>query len=38
MPAFDHCHEQVVRALQKDGWQVADAPFRIISSTPCGIH
>lgn len=22
MPAFDQCHEQVVRALQKEGWNV----------------
>jgi hypothetical protein len=22
MPAYDQCHHQVVRALQKDGWQI----------------
>ena len=29
MPALDQCHEQVVRALQKDGWQVNDTPLRL---------
>lgn len=27
MPAIDQCHEQIVHALQKDGWQVRDAPY-----------
>jgi hypothetical protein len=22
MPSYDQCHEQVMRALQKDGWQI----------------
>jgi len=30
MPAFDQCHDQVVRALQKDGWRIEDQPFRLI--------
>ena len=29
MPRLDDCHEQVVRALQKDGWVVRDKPLRI---------
>jgi len=29
MPAFDQCHEQVVHALQKDGWRVADQQVRL---------
>ncbi len=29
MPAFDTCHEQVVRALQKEGWRVDDRPPRL---------
>jgi hypothetical protein len=29
MPAFDQCHEQVVRALQNEGWQVIKAPLRV---------
>lgn len=29
MPAFDTCHPQVVRALQKDGWQVRDKQRKI---------
>lgn len=32
MPALDQCHDQVIRAFQKDGWQVERAPFRV--STP----
>ncbi len=32
MPAFDACHEQVVRALQKAGWRLEGAPARV--STP----
>lgn len=24
MPSFDQCHEQVMRALQKDGWRITD--------------
>jgi XisH protein len=27
MPMLDQCHEQVVRALQKDGWTVRPTPF-----------
>jgi hypothetical protein len=26
MPALDSCHFQIVRALQKEGWQVAPRP------------
>ena len=29
MPRLDDCHPQVVRALEKDGWIVADAPERL---------
>lgn len=24
MPSFDRCHEQVMRALQKDGWRITE--------------
>jgi hypothetical protein len=27
MPALDQCHEQVVRALEKEGWDVHERPF-----------
>ncbi len=27
MPAVDQCHEQVKRALQKDGWHITADPF-----------
>jgi len=30
MPALDHCHEQVVRALTKAGWKIQSDPFRIL--------
>jgi len=29
MSAFDQCHEQVVRALEKAGWEVVQSPFRL---------
>ena len=29
MPAFDQCHEQVVRALQKEGWRVTGQQIRL---------
>lgn len=29
MPALDKCHEQVVRAFQKDGWWVVKSPLMI---------
>jgi hypothetical protein len=29
MPAFDQCHEQVVHALEKEGCQIADEPYRL---------
>jgi XisH protein len=29
MPKLDQCHEQVVRALQKDGWAVDNKPFKL---------
>lgn len=29
MPALDHCHEQVLRALQNDGWRIEYTPVRI---------
>lgn len=29
MPAFDQCHEQVVRALQKEGWRVTGEQIRL---------
>lgn len=28
MPRLDHCHAQVVHALEKDGWQITAAPRR----------
>jgi hypothetical protein len=30
MPAFDHCHSQIVRALEKDGWAVQPRSPRLI--------
>jgi len=27
MPALDQCHNQIVRALQKDGWSVSNKPY-----------
>ena len=30
MPRLDDCHEQVVHALEKDGWNVDDKPRRLI--------
>jgi hypothetical protein len=29
MPAFDSCHPQIVRALEKDGWNIALDQFLI---------
>ena len=29
MPAVDQCHEQVKRALQKDGWQLLAEQYRL---------
>ena len=29
MPALDQCHHQIVRALEKAGWNVDDNPFVI---------
>ena len=29
MPAFDSCHPQVVRALEKDGWTISSDQFLI---------
>jgi hypothetical protein len=29
MPAFDACHDQVVRALEKEGWRVEIEPYRL---------
>jgi XisH protein len=29
MPAFDQCYDQVVRALQKDGWKLIQSPANI---------
>jgi hypothetical protein len=29
MPAFDQCHEQVVSALQKDGWRIEDQQIKM---------
>jgi hypothetical protein len=29
MPAFDQCHDQVVRALQRDGWQTAEEQYLV---------
>lgn len=33
MPAVDRCHDQVIRALQKDGWIVERAPFNLVTLT-----
>ncbi len=30
MPKFDTCHEQVARALQKDGWRIVAEQFYIV--------
>lgn len=27
MPAVDHCHPQIERALAKDGWRISARPF-----------
>ncbi len=29
MPAFDQCHPNVVRALQKEDWQLVTSPYRL---------
>jgi hypothetical protein len=29
MPAKDEVHEQVVRALKKDGWIITHDPFKV---------
>ncbi|MBI5667494.1 MAG: hypothetical protein HZC41_05755 [Chloroflexi bacterium] len=29
MPAFDQCHDQVVRALQKEGWTLESSPHKL---------
>jgi hypothetical protein len=29
MPQLDHCHDQVVRSLQKAGWEVGDNPYTL---------
>lgn len=29
MPKLDQCHDQIVHALQKDGWTVNDMPFTV---------
>src|SRR5688572_7976880 len=29
MPTLDVCHDQVLRAFQKDGWQVVQSPSRV---------
>jgi hypothetical protein len=31
MPAIDRCHFQVVRALEKDGWEVDDRQYALTS-------
>jgi hypothetical protein len=31
MSALDACEPQVIRALEKDGWQIVKKPYRIIS-------
>jgi len=33
MPKLDQCHEQVVRALQKDGWTVGAKPVTVRTDT-----
>lgn len=29
MSAFDQCHDQVVRALEKAGWRIEQSPFKL---------
>jgi hypothetical protein len=29
MPAFDQCHDQVVRAFENDGWTLIKSPLRV---------
>lgn len=29
MPALDQCHPQVIRALEKDGWEIVASPFTL---------
>jgi hypothetical protein len=29
MPAYDQCHPQVVRALEREGWEVRESPYRL---------
>jgi hypothetical protein len=29
MPTLDHCHQNVVHALEKEGWKVAPIPLRV---------
>ncbi len=29
MPALDSCHDQIVRALEKTGWQVIPKPYKL---------
>lgn len=29
MPSFDQCHDQVTRALQKDGWQIESEQVKL---------
>jgi len=31
MPALDKCHDQVVRALEKEGWTVASKPISLVA-------
>jgi hypothetical protein len=30
MPSLDHCHDQIVRALQNDGWYVPKQAFEAV--------
>jgi hypothetical protein len=30
MPALDRCHPQVVRALEKEGWQIMSQPLALL--------
>jgi hypothetical protein len=30
MPSFDQCHDQVKRALQKDGWRIVEEQFPMV--------
>lgn len=32
MPALDRCHEQVIRALEKENWRITSSPFKLAAA------